>query len=118
MKLSDFKDEKALELLADLIEPAAEIFSDTEIRKTASGKSYAAVVGVAIKRHKSAVLAILAALDGVPVEEYHCNVMTLPMKLLEIVNDPDMMQLFQFAGQTEEQNPSGSLMENTEAAER
>lgn len=118
MKLSEFKDEKALDLLADLIEPATEILADEEIRSAATKSTKSKAVAIAIKKHKGAVMSILAALDGVPVEEYHCNVTTLPMKLLDIINDKEIMQLFQYAGQTEEQIPSGSHTENTEAAER
>jgi hypothetical protein len=118
MKLSDYKDEKALDLLAELIEPATEILSDTEIRNAATGSTKAAAVSIAIKKHKSAVMTILAALDGVPVEEYHCSVLTLPLKLLEILNDKETMQLFRYAGQTAEQTASGSRTENTEATEQ
>lgn len=118
MKLSDFKDEKALDLLADLIEPATEILADTELRSAAAGSTKAAAVSIAIKKHKSAVMAILAALEGVPVEEYHCNVLTLPLKLLDILNDKETMQLFQYAGQKAEPTASGSRMENTEADEQ
>ena len=31
MKISDYKDEEALDLLVELIDPAAEIFSDKQI---------------------------------------------------------------------------------------
>ena len=115
MKLSDYKDERALDLLADIIEPAAEIMGDKEVTEAAKGENMARTVSVILKRHKKAVIAVLAALDGVPVEEYHCNVFSLPAKLLELFNDPDISQLFSFAGQTEEPTASGSLTENTEA---
>lgn len=118
MRLSDYKDEAALELLADLIEPASEILGDNAVRDAASaGKTWRAVA-IAIKNHKKSVLQVLAALDGVPVEEYHCNVLTLPAKLVELFDDPDIAQLFSFAGQKEEQNLSGSLTENTEVGEQ
>lgn len=114
MKLSDYKDEDALDLLADLIEPASEILGDNAVRDAASaGKTWRAV-SLAIKNHKKSVMQVLAALDGVPVEDFHCNVLTLPAKLVELFDDPDIAQLFTYAGQTEEQTPSGSLMENTE----
>ena len=114
MKLSAYKDEAALDLLAELIEPAAEILGDEEVRNAAaSGNSWRAV-SLAIKRHKTCVMQVLAALDGVPVEEFHCNVMTLPAKLIELFDDPDIAQLFTFAGQMAEETPSGSLTANTE----
>lgn len=115
MKLSDYKDEAALDLLAELIEPGAEIMGDQTVVDAAKDGNMARVASIAIKRHKKAVLRVLAALEGVPAEEYHCNVFSLPAKLVELFNDPDIAQLFTFAGQTEEQTASGSLTENTEA---
>ena len=115
MKLSAYKDEAALDLLADLIEPASEILGDKSVVEAASSGNAWRAVSLAIKHHKKSVMSVLAALDGVPVEEFHCNVMTLPTKLIELLNDPDIAQLFSFAGQTEDQTPSGSHTENTEA---
>ena len=57
---------------------------------------------------------ILATMDGVPVDEYKCNVFSLPVKILELLNDPEMIQLFQYQGQTGDANSSGSASENTE----
>lgn len=57
---------------------------------------------------------IMATMDGVPVEEYKCNVFTLPVKILELLNDPDIVQLFTYQGQTGDANSSGSASENTE----
>ena len=116
MKLSEYKDEAALDLLAELIAPASEIFSDEDVRNAVEGNNKATAVSLAIKKHKKAVMAILAALDGVPVEEFHCNVLTLPLKLLELLDDPETMRLFTSAGQREENTLSGSPTENTEAA--
>lgn len=118
MKLSDYKDEAALDLLAELIEPASEILADAEVRKAAEDGNRLRAVALAIKNHKRAVMSVLAALDGVPIEEYHCNVLTLPAKLVELFDDPDISQLFTFAGQTVEQAPSGLPMENTEEKEQ
>ena len=118
MKLTDYKDEEALDLLANLIEPASEILSDEEVRKASEEGKNARAVALAIKNHKESVMAVLAAIDGVPVEEFHCNVLTLPLKLIELLNDPNVGQLFTFAGQTEEEKPSGSLTENIEANEQ
>lgn len=118
MKLSDYKDDAALDLLAELIEPASEILADEEVRSSAESGKRMHAVAVAIKNHKKAVMSVLAALDGVPLEEYHCNVLTLPVKLIELFDDPDIAQLFTFAGQTVEQAPSGLPTENTGVEEQ
>ena len=113
MKLSEYQGEAALDLLADLIEPAGEIMSDKEIGDVFKKNRFKAI-GLAIKNHKKAVMQILATMDGVPVDEYKCNVFSLPVKILELLNDPEMIRLFQYQGQTGDANSSGSASENTE----
>ena len=113
MKLSEYQGEAALDILADLIEPAGEIMSDKEIGEVFKKNRFKAI-GLAIRNHKKAVMQIMAAMDGVPVDEYNCNVFTLPVKILELLNDPDIVQLFTYQGQTGDANSSGSVSENTE----
>ena len=110
-KLSDYRDDDALDLLADIIEPATEIFADAEV-KNAFDKSKLTAVRVAIKRHKPELMQIMARMDGVPVEEYHCNVLTLPARLLQILSDEDLTAFFTDAAQTSgTEKHSGSAME-------
>ena len=113
MKLSEYQGEAALDILADLIEPAGEIMSDKEIGDVFKKNRFKAI-GLAIKNHKKAVMQILATMDGVPVEEYKCNVFSLPVKILELLNDPEMIQLFTYQGQTGDAKSSGSASENIE----
>ena len=113
MKLSEYQGEAALDIFADLIEPAGEIMSDKEIGEVFKENKFKAI-GLAIKNHKKAVMQILATMDGVPVEEYNCNVFTLPVKILELLNDPDLVQLFTYQGQMGDANSSGSASENIE----
>ena len=70
----------------------------------------------AIKNHKKAIIAIMAATAGAKPEDYEVNLLTLPMKLLEILNDPEVISLFPSQGQTK--TFSGSATENTGAEER
>ena len=112
MKLSEYQGEAALDILAELIEPAGEIMSDKEIGEVFKKNRFKAI-GLAIKNHKKAVMQILATMDGVPVDEYKCNVFSLPVKILEILNDPDLVKLFTYQGQTGDANSSGSASGNT-----
>ena len=113
MKLSEYQGEAALDILADLIEPAGEIMSDKEIGDVFKKNRFKAI-GLAIKNHKKAVMQILATMDGIPVDEYKCNVFTLPVKILEILNDPELVRLFTYQGQTGDANSSGSASVNIE----
>ena len=112
MKLSDFKGEKALDVLADILEPAVEIMADAEVKNTAKEKGKVAAISYAIKNHKTAIIKIMAVLDDTPVEEYEVNILTLPAKLLELLNDEDVAQLFTSQSQQKAVNSSGSASEN------
>lgn len=108
MRLSEFKDEEALELLANLIEPLGEMFQDAEVRLALKQRRMLRAAKFMIANHKRAVFEMLAAMEKTPVEEFSCNVLTLPAKLLEINNDPEFIRLFQFAAAELDEKPSGA----------
>lgn len=125
MKLSEYRGDDALEVLAELIEPAVEILADADIaaawrdknpNKTRGQKQLKAV-SIALKKHKEAVIAILAALDHETPDEYRkkINVVTLPKKLLEVLNDKDLRTFFISQEQTGVK-PSGSASASTEVS--
>lgn len=120
MKLSEYKGEQALDMLADVMEPATVIMADKEIARLAKADvPKIKIFREAIKRHKKEVIEILAILDGSDPEEYaeKVNIFTLPKKLLETLNDPDFMSLFTLQGQKTE-TFSGSATESIEASEQ
>lgn len=116
-KLSDYKDEQALDLLAEVFEPAIAIMSDDEFL-TAFDKNRLQAVKIAIKNHKNEVMQILAAMEGVPVEEYHCSIFVLPIRLgeiiIQIMNNPDLMAFFTPQGEKKSKTSFGSATANTE----
>lgn len=116
-KLSEIRGEDALDVLANIIEPAAEIMTDTELRDLIRAKNNLKAIKFALQNHKRAVIEILAIMDGEDVETYDPGFATLPVKLLELLNDPDMQQVFGLQGQNEDGTISGSATENTKAAE-
>ena len=111
-RLSEYKDEEALDLLADILSPTVEIMQDEAVQKFFNkgdeNMTVADVVTLVIKTHKKAVMQIMAALEGVPSEEYHCNIFTLPVQLMQVVNDPDLRAFFALQGQTDSASTSGS----------
>ena len=116
MKLSEVKGEQALDMLADIIEPISEIMADRKITVLIRKKERAKAISAAIKDHKKAVIQILATLDGKPVDEYECNIFSLPKQVLDIVNDPAVLDLF--ISQTQQTStPSGSATANIEENE-
>lgn len=113
-RLSEYKDDEALDLLADLIEPISEIAADDAFREAMSSGKRLKAVKIAIKEHKREVKELLAAMEGVPVEDFHCNVLTVPMRLLEITNDKELFEVFTSQVQELEQSTASvPVMETT-----
>ena len=111
MKLSEIEGERAIDVLADLIEPASEIMSDKEVSALYESGQTLKAVKVALKNHKKAVIEILAVTEGEDPTTYKPKVLSLPAKLIEIFNDPEVIGLFRLQGQ-DEKTSSGSATEN------
>lgn len=114
-KLSSYRGEEAVEIIANITEPAIKIMADKELRDMITQeKGRMKAVKHALKNHKREVLQIMASLDGVDVEdenafkEYVDSVtfFTLPMNLFSIFNDPDIQSLFTSQAQMEEATQS------------
>ena len=111
-KLSEYKNEEALDLLAEIIEPVANIFADKEfVSKLQENRMFA--IKYLIKNHKQNILSILASFEGVPVEEYQCTIFSLPIALVNLFNDQDLLDFFKSQGLKMEDEYSGSATENT-----
>ena len=117
-KLSEIRGEEALDLIAELIDPIAEICKDQALVALLRGKDKASAVKLAIKNHGKTVLKILALLEGKDEKEYNPSVIEIPVLLLNVLNDPDLINLFQSQVQTQESASSGPAMENTEANQK
>lgn len=117
MKVSEIKGDNALDVLADIMEPAAEIMTDKQVVTELRSGNKIKGISLILKNHKKSITTILAVLDGEDPETYQPTVATLPIKLLEIINDPDLSMLFISQSQNEIKTSSGSVTENTEANE-
>lgn len=113
-KLSEIRGEDALDILADILEPVSEIFSDPDFEKHVRAKEKRQAVAVILKNHKKAILTLLAILEGVDPDEYNPSIVELPMLILQLLNDPDLVAVFYSAGQD---GSSGSATENIEETE-
>lgn len=94
-KLCEIKGEDGLKVLAEIIDPAVEIFTDEKIKGSLKdSKEYSKAIKIILKNHSKAIITILAALEGVAVEEYQPSMLELPARLIELFNDPDLQKLF------------------------
>ena len=113
MKLIDARDEEAIELLADLIDPIGVIAQDKEISYALRTGQKAKAIKFSMKKHPSTIREILAICEGVPFEDYHPSALEIPAKLLFVLNRPDVQSLFTTQAQTVETS-FGSATASTE----
>lgn len=118
MKLNELKNEKAIEALADMFDPIVEIASDDAVKSAARSDNRILTVKLILKNHARAVFELMAASEGVPADEYECDVLSLPVKLMEVLNRPEFSFLFPSQGQKTDETSSGSATENTEDVEK
>lgn len=113
--MAERTNEEAIELFADLLEPVGAVLSDKDLRESVKKKeSRLKSAAIAIRNHKTEVIQILALLEGVPVEEYRVNLLALPLKLVHLLNKPEVAELFIGAELMNVAGSSGSATENTE----
>ena len=117
-RLSEFKGEDALDVLADIMIPLSAIFADPDMKDIGKDKSktIAEVIQPMIKNHKKELIQILARLNEQSEEEYKASMslLSLPKDVLSLVNDPEVQSLFPSQIQITNAS-SGSAMESTEA---
>ena len=131
MRLSDIKGDRTLEVIAEIIDPIANIAEDEEAssmfkrEKLPDGmtakkflmKRVRKSLPVLLKGHKADIIAILSAIEGVSAEEYAgaLNLVKLVKDCADLLTDEAFMELF-ISAQSE--NNSGSAQESIEAPEQ
>lgn len=127
MRLSDVRGERTFDVIAEVIEPIANIASDKEAtefftrKKVPEGVSVEAFVvkrikkslPVLLKNHKEDLIAILSAIEGVSADEYKgaLNLVKLVKDTTELLND-EAFKAFFISAQTE--TTFGSAQESSE----
>lgn len=106
--------EETLDLFAFLLEPVAELLADQQLVDLLKNSTPLKAVQFAAREHKKAVIEILARLDGEEPDEYKVNLIQIPIKLLKLLNDPQVQELFSSQDQTSTAASSGPATENTE----
>ena len=110
------ENDEALELFADLLEPASEILGDPAVAEALrGGGTLARAVKLAVKGHKAAVVEILARLDGEDPASYRVRPAALPGKLAALLAMPEMRDFFSWPGRSGACACSGSASESTGA---
>ena len=131
MRLSDIKGDRTLEVIAEIIDPIANIAEDEEAsamfrrEKLPDGMTakkflmnrVRKTLPVLLKGHKADIIAILSSIEGVDADEYarSLNLVKLVKDCTDLLTDEAFMQLF-ISAQSE--TKSGSAQESIEAQEQ
>lgn len=107
MKLSEIKGDRALEVIADIMNPISNLLSDPETKKALKNTGKEPVIKILpqiIKTHKTDIYKIFAILDGVTVEEYakSANMVKIIQDFSDVVMDESIQTLFTSAKPVEE----------------
>ena len=109
MKLSDFKGEEALELMADIVEPASQIINDPKTKELRADRPK--LIQHVLKDHAKETLKIYELLYKEDGDK--ATPISLLNMVVDILADPDLQSLFTSQGQKSAETPSGSVTENT-----
>lgn len=117
-RLSDYKDEAAFDLLADILEPVSVILADKELSKIWNTQPKVQVAKHILKNHQQETIEVLKAIDN-EIEITPISIIKGAIEILtDIEKDPSIKDFFKSAEQeTEENGTFGSATENTEDGE-
>lgn len=127
MRLSDIQGERVFDVIADIIDPIANIAEDEQasamfrreklpegmtVKQFATQRARKALPAL-LKGHKDDIISILAAIDGVSTDAYKgaLNLVKLMRDAAELLTDDAFTELFLSA---QSEKSSGSAQENTE----
>lgn len=94
MSFAELKGDAVLDAVAGLLEPAAALMQDEEIREAITKGDRLGGWKIAMKRHKAAVVSAIALWKGVPVDEYEISMESFVMDFSKFVADPWIRSFF------------------------
>lgn len=117
MKLSDYKNEDALDLLADLLDPVSELMADAELQKVAMQGDKMTIAKYVLKNKNALLITIFARMNGTPREEYSATITEMLAQLLDVLNDKTLVDFFALQAQKKTGASFGLAMENITATD-
>lgn len=116
MTLSEVRGEAALDLLADVMEPASVILDDEDVKNAfRANTNRIKTAALVLKKHKKEMLQILAAVNMTPVEDYRPNPYEVMRSTINVLSDPGLTDFFGSQVPKKAAVSSGPVSESTEA---
>lgn len=117
-KISDYKNDSAIDLYAEILEPMGEILQDKEVSQALKDKkSTMQIVGIIFRKHKESVKKIVLSVDDTEIDGK--NIFSrFTTIFVDVLNDKDFVDFFKQAEQAmTDSESSGFATENTEVKE-
>ncbi len=94
MKLTEFKGEKAIEVIGELLEPISTIAEDEKFKEVRKVGNRAEIVQFIFKKHAKEIHHILAIMNDVDVKDYNPTLVEMFNEVNEAMNDEELLKLF------------------------
>ena len=116
MTLSEVRGEAALDLLADVMEPASVILDDEDVKDAfRANTNRIKTAALVLKKHKKEMLQILAAVNMTPIEDYKPNPYEILRSTIDVLSDRGLTDFFGSQAPKMAVESSGPVSVNTEA---
>ena len=122
MRLSEIKGVDAIDVIADVIDPITKILANKAIQDVIEKKRPVLLIAKTIlKEEKEAILEVLAVLHNENPKEFNPSLIELPIMLVQLIqdvmNNKELVDLFQSQEMTTASVSSFPAMQNTEGTE-
>ena len=113
-KLSDFKDERGIEIASEVLSVIIEMLTDERNRAQNGEKNRFKMFTAFMKNSPDKMKEIFAILSEKDAKTYHCDGAEAMTNMMVLANDPIILGLFLSQSQTGDAKSSGSVSESTE----
>lgn len=111
-RLSDYKDEEAIDLVADLLDPVATVIKGiAECKKDCN--TNVELARNLLKNHKAETIEILQRIDDTPITAVNIIGRVVSF-LIDIQEDKELLYFFNSVAQETDKSSSGAHTENTQ----
>lgn len=111
-KLSDFRDEEAIIVVGELLDPILCILQDVSNKDVELSGNYFKVFSDIFKNSPKEMMRIFAILDGKDPKTYSCTATEVMANIVSLVSDAELISLFTSQSQMGDAKSSGSVSAN------
>lgn len=109
MKVDNLYRGDAIDLIADLLEPASVIMQDKKIADILQTETYVGIAVYILKHHKEQAIKIVCVINGEDPDTWEFNAWDVLRTLMNIIENPQIAEVFGLQSQNEQSTGFGSV---------